>query len=725
MLKNATKVLSIVVALTFVVGAFAVMATAGAQNAPQTKSSSKAATEDIILDVDAAMAKKTIDLSTLNEYGSNNVPMAYEPGNIYNINDSARFYTTTYGKAYYTTGSNYMWFTKVAENNFTEVWIANDTTYMPGDPRNAYPDQYNVSRAQAQYMADTFANIIYPNDTAFMGAPPQNDGVNSVFNQLGRPYFGTNVTGRTMIMIYNIVDEQFFNDSYPYRIAGFYWSYLDSIYDRNIINIDTKLWDNLTGPQPPLANHTSYLYEGVVTHEFMHLLQNNDKPGEQTWVMEGFADFSERIWGIDTVASHIQSFLATPDNSLTLWNDQGDINNLADYGAAVLFVFYMYDHTSLDTMQRVWLNNTFYGIAGINYALEQTGFSITYDQLFKNWRLANLIHSDTPGRGLYNYKSLDLASLGTVRIYDYSPFEGAVTSAAEFFGNTTTAPDRWGVIHDTGTSLLNQYGTDYIEVVPGVIAPVSWAEYLDSFELKFGFDGQDTATVDSWEMVNVTSPSGNQAWWSGTPASEIDRQLRTTLDLRGMETATLSFDTWWSIEDTWDFGFVQVSTDGVTWTSLSNNFTTSEHDPSAYPAIIANLPGLTGESGGWVHMSFDLSEFAGQVVSVQFRYMTDWATELEGWYVNNVTLNGQQVSDLKVVYPDINWYVSLYFPGTYVGDVYYLPVILNLNLNDITETTIRTLDTYTVYNQMFILVSPTNGPADYGFNFWNGGLWEG
>src|SRR3972149_4295272 len=83
---------------------------------------------------------------------------------------------------------------------------------------------------------------------------------------------------------------------------------------------------------------------------------------------------------------------------------------------------------------------------------------------------------------------------------------------------------------------------------------------------------------------------------------------------------TLTFDTQYQTEELWDFGFVQVSTDGGnSWTSLANGFTTSDHDPSAHPKVIENLPGLTGDSGGWVNMSFDLSAYAGQAILIAFR----------------------------------------------------------------------------------------------------------
>jgi bacillopeptidase F (M6 metalloprotease family) len=103
--------------------------------------------------------------------------------------------------------------------------------------------------------------------------------------------------------------------------------------------------------------------------------------------------------------------------------------------------------------------------------------------------------------------------------------------------------------------------------------------------------------------------------------------------------AQLSFWTWYDIEEFWDFGFVQISTDGgSTWTSLENNDTTSEHDPSAHPDVIANLPGFTGSSGGWVEETFDLGAYASECVLIRFLYVTDWATELTGFFVDDIAI---------------------------------------------------------------------------------------
>ncbi|OLS14341.1 MAG: hypothetical protein RBG13Loki_1990 [Promethearchaeota archaeon CR_4] len=109
---------------------------------------------------------------------------------------------------------------------------------------------------------------------------------------------------------------------------------------------------------------------------------------------------------------------------------------------------------------------------------------------------------------------------------------------------------------------------------------------------------------------------------------------------------------------------MQVSTDeGVTWTSLANEYTTSDHDPDAHPDIVANLPGLTGycNSDDFVPMTFDLTAYAGQEVLIGFRYMTDWGTVLDGWFIQDATVSGTAVSlePLLRYIPDMDWQVTI------------------------------------------------------------------
>jgi hypothetical protein len=71
------------------------------------------------------------------------------------------------------------------------------------------------------------------------------------------------------------------------------------------------------------------------------------------------------------------------------------------------------------------------------------------------------------------------------------------------------------------------------------------------------------------------------------------------------------------------------------------------HDPAALAAIVAQLPGLTGQNPGypaWTTMTFDLTAYAGQTVLIGFRYMTDSATLGAGWWIQSATIDGTELT---------------------------------------------------------------------------------
>jgi hypothetical protein len=139
-----------------------------------------------------------------------------------------------------------------------------------------------------------------------------------------------------------------------------------------------------------------------------------------------------------------------------------------------------------------------------------------------------------------------------------------------------------------------------------------------------------------WQVSADPAGSGTQVLWGGQ-GDLLDNALIKPLDLTSARTATLTFDTWYQIEEAWDYAFVQVSTDdGQTWHSLGNRHTNSIVDPDAHPTVVENLPGFTGASRGWVTETFDLTPYAGQKILVSFRYVTDWATSEAGFFICNI-----------------------------------------------------------------------------------------
>ncbi len=546
-----------------------------------------------------------------------------------------------------------------------EVWTQDYLWFYPGDPRNADPNNLLITDAMCQFVADEFDSTIYPTDTSFFGLPADRDGTNTIFQRSGYPsYFwnwiATDNPQRVILKILNIRDTNYVDPTYPYYTAGFFSPTYDAYYNRNMIQIDAWRWWQRLGALgtewvPGLFVNRPFVYDATIAHEYQHLIHADWNPDDPSFMNEGCSMYAEYLCGFGIDPSYFNSYLYTPDNSLSVWGDQGDINILADYGAAALWAIYLSDHYGGAAFLSHFVEAGIPGIDGVNAALAYFGYTATFDTVYHDWRIANLIRSDSPGGGLYNYKSINLNDPSIIPAFTHviEQFPVPLTDAATGFGDTYTI-----LGYDTGFSKLGPYGSDYIQMA---------AEQMG----LIGFFGEQ-AVLYGWEQQT------DGTWWSGTSEDLIDFKLLSQAYVNPAD-PTLTLVTKWGIESFWDFGFVQVSTDGGnTWTSLSNAYTSSEHDPSALGAIVANLPGLTDYNPSWPDFDtilFDLSAYEGQTIMIDFRYMTDWATTFEGWYIQSATVSGTPLT-MQAVYPQANWQVS-------VVNAMYLNGKLTYTVNDV------------------------------------------
>jgi len=597
-----------------------------------------------------------------------------------------------------------------AISDYAEVWVQDYLWFLPGDPRNEYDGGYalKITDEMCEYLAEEFDRI-YEIDTTYFGKPFDRNGTNTIFEQLGWPswtydWIATDNPQRVIIKVLNIRDTNYYDPTYPYYVAGFFsYTYTARYYNRNMIHIDCWRWWQRLGPEgkqwfPERPDLTvpaarAYLYECVTAHEYQHNIHRDWNPESPTFMNEGCSMFAEILcYGRYGIAwAHINSYLYTPDNSLTEWGDQGDINILADYGAATLWATYLEDH--YPGILRRYVQAGIPGIEGVDAALEYLGYRERFNDVYHDWRIANLIHSDYPGRGRYNYTRINLGAPEAIPIFihEIGGLPVPWTKGADF-GNTITI-----LGYDTGVSKIGPFGTDYIAFEnwtrPGLIC----------------FDGDDTA-VYGWVYLEEEG-----AWWSN--GDNLMDALLVGQAYVDPANPTLTLVTKYGIESYWDFGFVQVSTDGgQTWASLENEYTTCEHDPDAHPAIVANLPGLTDynpEWPEWTTMSFDLSAYSGKNVLIGFRYMTDWATLYEGWYIQSASVSGTPLT-LTPVYPEADFQVTVIYAYIIDGMTLYVP--FDMWLCDKTEIGMSLAYTKKP-NYVILAISPTmrKGWVDYKF----------
>ncbi|MDQ1145543.1 immune inhibitor A [Bacillus sp. SORGH_AS 510] len=201
--------------------------------------------------------------------------------------------------------------------------------------------------------------------------------------------------------------------------------------------------------------------------------------------------------------------------------------------------------------------------------------------------------------------------------------------------------------------------------------------FLDQANSPLGKNNQAVRVNLPQKKKFVLAPKdGKFSFWGGN-GDEINNTMTTAVDLTGKTSATLDFDAWYKIEESWDFAFVQVSDDGgKTWKSLSNENTRSDVVNGVYPTIPENLPGFTGNSNGWQHQTFDLSAYAGKKIQLQYRYITDWGYSDTGLFVDNVkvTADGGTVLEdgAEASTPSFTLKGFKQFDGNTYSDHYYL-----------------------------------------------------
>ena len=337
-------------------------------------------------------------------------------------------------------------------------------------------------------------------------------------------------------------------------------------------------------------------YPAVLAHELQHLAHYVGDPTEDAWFSEGISQLAEDLCGCQ-LPERGASLLAHPDHPLLRWHADPTLAR-RDYAAAYLFVRYLADRFGLVTIAEL-AQHPRRAVDSIDALLAWDG---GMDGVFANWLVANLL-TDSP------------ASAGE---FAYERVSGHVTPTPL----NTSATD---VVTDT----VANYGADYWSV-----------DLTNATQVRIGFEGDAYVSLGPAE-----ARQDQQVWWSQR-GDGIHTWLDSTVDLRGLVTATLEQQLWFDIESGWDYGYLRVSADdGATW-DLLEPATTSTYDPLGY----AMGPAYTGSSGcapddhqcepRWTVERVLLDRYCGQEVFLRRDYITDEAVTGDGMFVGKMSLTG-------------------------------------------------------------------------------------
>jgi hypothetical protein len=161
-----------------------------------------------------------------------------------------------------------------------------------------------------------------------------------------------------------------------------------------------------------------------------------------------------------------------------------------------------------------------------------------------------------------------------------------------------------------------------------------------------------STTANTWTVSNVQSQSAPNALFTNNAATTSDQKLETTNAIAlGNGTSSLSFNHSFNTQSKTDGGLVEISTNnGTTWLDLTNKLTNGYYNSvlgttGANP--LANRNAWSGNSGGFIKTSINLSSYASQSVKLRFRFGSNSTVGGTGWFVDDVLLKQEPVVNIR------------------------------------------------------------------------------
>jgi immune inhibitor A len=134
------------------------------------------------------------------------------------------------------------------------------------------------------------------------------------------------------------------------------------------------------------------------------------------------------------------------------------------------------------------------------------------------------------------------------------------------------------------------------------------------------------------QVIDTPNPlDTGKAWWSDR-SDLADFYLAHDFDLTAATAPVFSFASYWSFEEDYDYGYVEVSDDGgVTWDKLPDMDGIFVDD-----GMGAGDVGLNGQGEGTLR--FDLAAYVGKTITLRLHYTSDVGVQWAGWWADDFLL---------------------------------------------------------------------------------------
>lgn len=185
-------------------------------------------------------------------------------------------------------------------------------------------------------------------------------------------------------------------------------------------------------------------------------------------------------------------------------------------------------------------------------------------------------------------------------------------------------------------------------------------------------DDLDNWTTSEWDITDEDSHSPSNSV-TDSKYTDYDNNLYatitldTTIDLRDVELAFISFWAKWEIEPSYDYVQILIKTDQQTnFTALSGNYTKMGSNE-----YLENDEPYYDGTNNWVNEEINISEYTGNEVTIKFLIYSDSYVVADGFYFDDFNVSVlSSITDIKHITPQV-----------FISNIYPNPVENNLKFS--------------------------------------------